>query len=128
MSKLCTPEYNERTREMMRKRDELRRIAEGAKKGDFSAAMKAKQKELVAAGETDAGAVVSKVRDWISQWADHSTREVSDALSGYGRERTETKDVLQQKLNALNAELRDLSKTEDTIKGNVDPDAVAKRA
>ena len=127
-SQLCTPEYNARTKEMMRQRDELRRIAEGAKKGDFSAAMRWKQKELVQAGETDAGKVVTKVRDWISQWADHSAREVSDALSGYGRERTETKDALQQRVNAINAELRDLSRTEDTLKGNTDPQAAARRA
>lgn len=128
MSALCSPEFNEETRRMMRQREDLSRVAEGAKTGDFGKAMRAKAKELVEAGESDPNLVRDKVHEFINQWVPHSYRDVADAISGYGKVRSETKNDLQARLNLIKSELRKSSRAEDISSGKYDPNAPKDRS
>lgn len=124
----CSPEYNEQTKKMMRDLAELRRVDAALESGDFGSVIRAKAKAMVELGESDTGKIVDAAHRYVNQFAEHSKEEVANEISGYGKERKPTTDPVQQRLNALNAELRDLQRAHDELTGKTDPDAKAKRA
>lgn len=80
-------------------------------------------KNRIEAGVDGGEALVNEVHSAIDGVIDLSPRDVRDLISDYGKERTQTKDEIQQKINGLKSELRALSKTEDIASGKLDPNA-----
>lgn len=112
----CTPEYNAETKKLMQEHEDLKRIAKSFETGDFGPAIRAKAKDIAKDKSLSAEEVANKTHEYINQYADHSPREVSDAISGYGHEpepKTLTED--QQRMKDIKSELREASKKADNV-------------
>jgi hypothetical protein len=108
----CTPQFNNETRDLMRQRDDLARIAKGAELGDFTKAMQAKAHDLIDEG-LSAQDVLTKTTEYINQYAKHSKEEVLAAIN-YTKRAAPTKTEAQTQRAAIRAELRDLQDGPDS--------------
>jgi hypothetical protein len=77
-------------------------------------------REIVDAGVADMNDLVTKVRDRMSQKYPNATdRQIRDAISGYGRERSLTRDDIQKEIGRLRNIGRMESRLEDIQRGIV---------
>lgn len=95
---------------------------------EIKAILRAMAKNRVAAGHSDALDIIDSIHAEIKDHTPLWKSEIADIVSGYGEVRKRTQSEIQSRMLALKAELRDLSKTTDTLTGKVDPDASKVRA
>lgn len=101
----CTPQYNEETRRLMRHAADLRRVADGAKTGDFGAAIRAKANEVIDRGETDPQKVIDAVHGFINEHVPHSKEEVAQAIAD---RKPRTPSEAAERRAQVRAQIRDL--------------------
>ena len=125
----CTPEFNDETKRLMAHQKDLARVAKGAETGDFGAAIRAKAREVIDAGEANPAKVVDAAHEYINQYAPHSKEEVANAISGYGKEPGPvTRSEAQERLLDVKQQLRDQARERDVAAGKVDPNAAKAKA
>ena len=74
--------------------------------------------DLVLGGVKDINTLTNKVYEVIEKdYTDLTLREVRDAITGYGKQISETKDEIKEKIASLKMDGRQLSKLEDLDKG-----------
>lgn len=102
----CTPQYNQATRELMRKRDDLNRVAKAAETGNFHPVIRAKSNEFIDAGHS-AEEVLAKTHEYVNQYAPHTKEEVAAGITTAVKRAPSKSEATKQRA-AIKAELRDL--------------------
>lgn len=90
---------------------------------EVKAILRAMARAKIKEGVTDPHEILDAIHEVVSPHTDLSKGDIADIVSGYGKVRKATNDELKQKINAINREMRDLSRTQDILSGKIDPNA-----